>query len=160
MVPRGTEAIMSESESEDKGFKVTDRRKFTPEGEPRPDAEAAEGAEKPEAEERRSVEVPRAAEASGRDRFAKEAGPPPDVSLADLVSMLASNALVQMGEMEDPLSGERTENLQGAQLMISLLAMLKTKTKGNLSADEDKMLEGVLYDLRMRFLAKTNAIKL
>lgn len=146
---------MSESENEEKGFKITDRRKFTPEGDPRPDAESVEEIKKPR------VEEPGPTKTREARRPARDAGHPPiETSFADLVSMLASNALVQMGEVEDPISGERSENLQGVQVMISLLTMLETKTKGNLSSDEEKMLERVLYDLRMRFMAKTKSIKL
>ena len=74
--------------------------------------------------------------------------------------MLLSNALMQLGDMPDPVSGESIENLQGVQVMIAFLTMLQEKTKGNLDKDEAKALDEVLYDLRMRFMTKTNVIKL
>lgn len=74
--------------------------------------------------------------------------------------MLATNALVQLGEVPDPASGEKKENLHGVQDMISFLAMLQNKTEGNLDKDEEEALEQILYDLRMRFMAKASILKL
>ncbi len=77
----------------------------------------------------------------------------------DLINMLVSNALMQLGDMPDPGSGKSVENLEGAQVMIAFLTMLQQKTKGNLDKDEAKVLDDVLYDLRMRFMTKSNVIK-
>ena len=73
--------------------------------------------------------------------------------------MLATNALVQLGEVPDPGSGEKIENLRAAQDMISFLEMLEKKTQGNLDENEEEALEQIVYDLRMRFMAKANILK-
>ncbi|MFQ5789213.1 MAG: DUF1844 domain-containing protein [Acidobacteriota bacterium] len=154
---------MSEAEREAKGFKVTDRRKFTPEGDPRRE----ETQEKPDSvrraergEKARASTTSGAPKESSRPEGAPAAEPPREVAFLDLVSMLANNALVQMGDVPDPVSGQRVEDLKGVRVMIDFLALLQDKTKGNLSENEARALEGVLYDLRMRFMAKANLIKL
>lgn len=150
---------MSEPEDETKGFKVTDRRKFTPEGEPRPSADAAAREEPPpEKEQKREPKAP-AIDAKETSSGEAKVGPPPEVQIPDLIQMLASNALVLLGDAQDPVSGERVENLQGAQVMIAFLTLLQEKTKGNLDKEEEKFLEEMLYNLRMRFLNKANLIK-
>jgi len=172
---------MSESEDETKGFKVTDRRKFTSEGELRNEEEAAAATERsprveqaPEAvSPRPTLEAPAAPpprpvqayqEAQpappARDAQTTTAEVPSELSFLDLVSMLATNALVQLGEVPDPGSGEKIENLRAAQDMISFLEMLQKKTQGNLDENEEEALEQIVYDLRMRFMAKANILKL
>ncbi len=89
-----------------------------------------------------------------------EVGPPPDLGFMDLVNMLAGNALVALGDLPEPVSGKRVEDLNSVQVMIAFLSMLQDKTKGNLEEREEKILGDLLYDLRMRFMAKANLIKL
>jgi hypothetical protein len=166
---------MSESEKDDRGFKVTDRRKFTPEGNPRPVGEevpeeqvpdvqsARQTGDEPEAVQAEPASGgPGAEDASSRPRESADTAPPDvgrEVKFLDLVSMLATNALVQLGEVPDPVSGKRIENLPAVQPLIDLLGMLQEKTKGNLSKDEAEVLEQVLYDLRMHFMAKAKILK-
>ena len=61
---------------------------------------------------------------------------------------------MHFGDYPDPVTGEtKPPNLEGASQMIDILAMLEEKTRGNLTAQERSLLEQVLYDLRMRFVA-------
>lgn len=153
---------MSESEDETKGFKVTDHRKFTAEGELRPGPEAASRPEPLQEEEPKDErDEPRADTTEKEEPDSSEAnvGPPPEVQLADLVHMLVTNALVMLGDAQDPVSGERAENLQGAQVMIAFMTLLQEKTKGNLDKEEEKLLDEMLYNLRMRFIDKANLKK-
>lgn len=69
-----------------------------------------------------------------------------------LVLSLGNAALVGLGEMPEPGVNQTTVNLELAQYNIELLAMLREKTKGNLTSDEGQMLEGLLYDLRVKFV--------
>jgi hypothetical protein len=72
------------------------------------------------------------------------------------VISLTTTAAVHFGDFPDPVSGEKKPpNLQAASQMIEILAMLEAKTRGNLTAQERSLLEQVLYDLRMRFVAAT-----
>jgi hypothetical protein len=69
------------------------------------------------------------------------------------VISLASSAAIHFGDLPDPETGGKMEpNLEGAGQMIEILALLQEKTRGNLTAAEAKVLEGLLYDLRMRYV--------
>lgn len=75
------------------------------------------------------------------------------VSFASFVVSIASSAMVNLGEVPDPVSKQRSVNLAMARQTIDLLGVLEEKTKGNLTPDEKKLLDGVLYDLRMRYVS-------
>lgn len=81
------------------------------------------------------------------------AGQAPKPDFQVLISMLATQAFHALGHIPDPASGERLHQPEAAQFMIDLLAVLEEKTKGNLSAEEHAMLDGVLHDLRMAYVA-------
>ena len=76
------------------------------------------------------------------------------VSFSSFIVSLAQAAMVQLGEIPNPMSGETGVDLTLARHNIDLLGLLETKTKGNLDDEETKLLESVLYDLRMRFVEK------
>lgn len=82
-------------------------------------------------------------------------GPMPKVSFATFIMSLASTALVAMGEVPDPSTGKTAEDLAGAKHIIDTLAMLKDKTARCVDPDEARLMEGLLYDLRMKFVVKT-----
>ena len=82
-------------------------------------------------------------------------GPLPAINFATFIFSLNSSALVQLGMMEDPMTGEKTENLPLAKQTIDILSMLEEKTRGNLDADEAAMLKNILYDLRIHYVKAT-----
>jgi hypothetical protein len=70
-----------------------------------------------------------------------------------LVLSLGSSAIINLGEAPDPTTGQKTAADFGlAQQSIDLLAVLQEKTRGNLTDQERKFLEGMLFDLRMLFV--------
>jgi hypothetical protein len=156
---------MSEPDNESKGFKVTDRRKFNSEGEPRREL-GSDPETPPEPTPRRAPPDERLADAAASTPAARTtadsapAEPSSGAAFLDLVGMLATNAMLQLGDVPDPTSGERVENLQAVQDMITFLDILNQKTKGNLSQKEGEVLEQVLYDLRMRYMAKAKILDL
>jgi hypothetical protein len=76
------------------------------------------------------------------------------ISFSGFVISLMTSAAVHFGDFPDPVTGEtKPLNLAGASQMIEILAMLEQKTRGNLTPQERSLLEHVLYDLRMRFVA-------
>ena len=78
----------------------------------------------------------------------------PGIDFSTFMISLGSSALVHLGDAADPTSGEKARpDLPMAQQSIDLLALLQEKTRGNLTADEARFLETLLYDLRMRYLA-------
>lgn len=77
----------------------------------------------------------------------------PGLSFGSFILSLATTAAVHFGDLADPNTGERSEpDLAAAHQMIELIALLQDKTKGNLSADEAKLVDDLLYELRMRFV--------
>lgn len=95
-----------------------------------------------------------ATEAGGESR-ATPPLPPPSFTL--LVSTFATQALVHFGEVPNPATGKKEADLEQAKFTIDLLEMLETKTRGNLSEDENRYLSDILYDLRMRYVAGAGA---
>src|SRR5947209_18049393 len=71
-----------------------------------------------------------------------------------LVLSLGSSAIVHLGEAPDPTSGQKRDKPEFtmAQQSIDLLGMLQEKTRGNLTAEEARFLENMLFDLRMLYV--------
>ena len=78
----------------------------------------------------------------------------PALDFTALVLSLGSSAIVHLGEAPDPTTGQKRDQpeLTMAQQSIDLLAMLQEKTRGNLTAEEARFLENMLFDLRMLFV--------
>lgn len=72
-----------------------------------------------------------------------------------LISSLAMEAFVALGDMPHPTTRKPSVNLPQARYLIDLLGILEEKTTGNRSVDEDRLLKDALYQLRMRYLSKT-----
>ncbi len=86
----------------------------------------------------------------------KRTGSPlPAINFATFIFSLNSSALVQLGMMDDPLSGKKTKDLAMAKQTIDILSMLEEKTRGNLDKDEAAMLKNILYDLRIHYVKET-----
>ena len=74
-------------------------------------------------------------------------------SFPDFLLWLATLAAVQFGDLPDPATGKAVEpNLAAAGNVVELIAMLQEKTAGNLTPEEAKLLDDLLYELRMRFV--------
>lgn len=78
---------------------------------------------------------------------------PPPASLEMLVTMLASQAVMAMGQMPNPVTGEMETDIDYARHYIDTISMLEEKTQGNLSADEQAMLTQTVHQLRMLFVS-------
>jgi hypothetical protein len=70
---------------------------------------------------------------------------------------LVSSAMLHLGEVPDPDTNERKVNLAMAQQTIDILTMLREKTSGNLTAEEDSLFGRLLYDMRLRFVNCTQS---
>lgn len=75
-----------------------------------------------------------------------------EASFSVLTMSLASSAAMALGLAPNPQSGESAKDKNMARFNIDLLVMLKDKTKGNLSSDEQRFLDSVINDLQMKFL--------
>lgn len=90
--------------------------------------------------------------AAGEDTEASDAGP---VDFATFLVSLSSSAFFYLGEVPHPSTGRVEKNLALARQTIDLLALLQQKTRGNLTDEERQVLEGLLYELRMRYVEET-----
>ena len=71
---------------------------------------------------------------------------------AHLIAMFETLALQQLGKLVNPISGESTPDLRQARITIDMLAMIREKTSGNLSAEERSLLDAVLIELQMNYV--------
>jgi len=83
----------------------------------------------------------------------------PEVTFTAFVMSLNTSALFHLGEISDPMSGEKNQDLVLAKHTIDTLKLLEDKTKGNLNGEEQDLLKHVLYDLKMRYVEKVSAKK-
>ena len=138
-------------EQEEPNFTVTDKRGFREES----DSNTPEPPPKDEAKSTGETS-PLKDEKPGEQ--ASSQGP-----LIDFRSYILSyytQGLVLLGEVPNPYTNKKEEDIEASRHTIDILTMLNEKTKGNLSDEERQLLESVIYELRMKFMAKTNRIKL
>lgn len=137
---------MPEENVESSGFKVVDRRSFTSEGNRVPSQP-----EKEEQKQERASSVPPR----------PQAVPPPEPEPEDedaserfamLVSYLSTTAMFQLGLLPGPGGEYIPPDLANASRTVDLLEVLQEKTRGNLNSQESKLLDDVLYELRMTYL--------
>ena len=126
-----------------KPFKVQDRRRFSASGETRPEHEAV-------------AEAPPAADPGPPPPADESAGEPTPLSFTTFVISLSTQALALLGEIPDPIEGKTRVDLDGARQFIDILGILRDKTSGNLDAREAALLDGALYDLRMKFVDRAS----
>ncbi len=90
---------------------------------------------------------------------AAEPALPEKIGFTDLIRLLATQALMYMGAFPDPQTGKAMVALDIAKMNIDLLGVVEEKTKGNLTDDEQKMLEGTLHELRLQYVEIARAIQ-
>ncbi len=133
-----------EEKREEKGFTVQDRRRFSPEtGEARDTAPETPSSATDEAG--KGQRVADAATQSQQEHL-------PEISFSTFVISLSTQALMQLGEIKNPLSEKLETDIAGAKQMIDILGMLQEKTRGNLATDEQSLIEDILFDLRMKYV--------
>jgi len=139
---------MPEERAQDSEFKVVDRRTFSVDGTRREDAPAQqEAAEKPRP--RATASAPTAAD-TGREPAEYLDGE--GSGFETLVSYLSTTAMFQLGVLPGP-GGERIPpDLPNARRTIDMLDVVQEKTQGNLSEVESRLLEDVLYELRLTYV--------
>ena len=76
----------------------------------------------------------------------------PTLTFVSYISGLVLAASVYLGDQPDPMTGMKAVNLTSAGHAIDVLTMLEEKTRGNLSDDERRLLEGALYELRLKYV--------
>ena len=101
-------------------------------------------------------EKAKAEQQSGED--AQKPGKLPQADFKSLMGVLASQAIMGLGAMNDPKTGRVVIDLDGARFSIDLLGVLEEKTKGNLSDEQSKEITQILAELRSRFVQITQLV--
>jgi hypothetical protein len=137
-----------EEEKKDKGFVVRDRRLFDESGEARREDAA------PEAKSGAETTGPGDAQPAGGAQTAAEEQDDflPEANFMNFILSLSTTAMFHFGDFPDPASGQAKKNLAAAKHTIDTIAMIETKTRGNLDSNEKSMLDAVLFELRMRYV--------
>ena len=135
--------IISMEEKQEKEFTIRDRRTSASQ-----DASETRGetpTKQPGPAEQKPVD-------SAQTQGQKGTGSLPEPDFSALVISLASTAQISMGNMPNPQTNKPEQNLPAAQQMINILGMLKERTKGNLTPEEQALLDNVLFSLRMQYV--------
>jgi len=128
-----------EEEKTEKGFVIKDKRIFDETGETR-----KEELKKDETGTRATTEE-EPPEKAREEYF-------PEVTFSSFVFSLSTTVMYHFGDFPDPVTKKAEKNLAAAKHTIDMLNMLKNKTVGNLDENEKELLEGILYELMMRYV--------
>ncbi len=134
---------------ERKGFTVKDKRSFDEQGNPIAD-EQSESKTAPLGDERVKAENTEAQ--TGNKPTGKQPSSAPEVNFSSFILSLSTSVLYHFGEVPDPITNKKQRNLGLAKQTIDILGILKDKTVGNLTREEESLLTNLLYDLRMRYV--------
>ena len=134
---------------EEKGFVIKDKRSFDEQGNPL--AAEQTGNKTDSAGETKATEENKSPQTSEKES-GKQAGSTPGIDFSSFVLSLSTSVLYHFGEVPDPITNKKQRNLILAKQTIDILGILREKTAGNLSKEEDSLLTNLLYDLRMRYV--------
>lgn len=162
--------IGRDENQEEVSYQVADRRKFNPDGslkegvviEPTPDpaAETTPAAPAAEAEtpniddiDMDAITLDDEEDAAADDLDDGDIpGAKDPASFVNFLSSLATNAAAALGAVPHPATGQRSLDLDSGKYWLDILSMLKEKTAGNLHPKEQRLLDGLLADLRMQYV--------
>jgi hypothetical protein len=132
-------------------LKIKDSRRFNPDGSPRDEGTVASGEPQEDSPQSEAPDS-REGDVSTEPGAAQTDQQIPGDDFSGFLLSLAQSALIDLGSVPHPESGDVALNLSQARHTIDLLGMLKEKTEGNLSEEELKLVEGLLYQLRLIFI--------
>jgi hypothetical protein len=128
-------------EKKDSGFVVKDKRLF------------AEGSEDGDKETITAADEKPAFQDNIQNKSQEKDFDYPPINFTNFILSLSTSALFHFGDFPDPSVGGKTQkNLPAAKQTIDILDMINEKTKGNLNEQENNLLQGVLYELKLRYV--------
>jgi Domain of unknown function (DUF1844) len=136
-----------EAEKKEKSFVIKDKRIFDESGDVRKETETLtqEKSLETKAEKAQQLPVEESQEPPTEEYL-------PEMNFANFVLSLSTTAMYHFGDFPDPVSRKAEKNLIAAKQTIDILGLLQTKTEGNLDKDEKSLLDGLLFELRMRYV--------
>jgi hypothetical protein len=140
-----------EEDKEQRGFRVTDRRRFSEAGESRSDEPGA-GDEPAGPDAARPDPSAAGQPVADQPLHTGPAAPEEAVNFSTFVLGLSTQALLHLGEIPNPMTRALERDLPAAKQVIDILGILREKTRNNLDASEEGLLDSVLYDLRLRYV--------
>lgn len=164
--------IGRDDNAEEVSYKVADRRKFNADGSVREGVVLDEAKPEPARPEPESMPDPAGDfdanvdetafleddAATGEESEEEEIpGAEDPASFVNFLSTLATNAAASLGAVPHPATGKRSLDLETGKYWLDVLGMIKEKTKGNLHPQEDRLLDGLLGDLRMQYVTVVRA---
>ena len=158
--PESGEENMDDENNEHEGIRIVDKRRFTSEGEARPDEEMKEVRSEMRSEvSREAAEEPPRAQQASRSTPQPDEARTPEVDFSSFLMSLATQTFMFLGEVELPGGGAPEVNFEAAKQTIEIIGLLEEKTKGNLTPDEEKLLGDVLASVRMGYVTKSKEHK-
>jgi hypothetical protein len=139
------EREMAEEQS-DKAFTVSDKR-FSARRESPPEPQTANAQSGPSSTAQQARTRPQS--------DARQTASPEGINFASFVVSLGTQAFMHLGDIPNPMNQKREKDLPAAKHLIDLLGMLQAKTKGNLTGEEERLLQQLLFDLRLRYVRET-----
>ena len=136
--------MAADTEEEDKGFKVRDLRRFSSDSEESPDDPQEPS---PQAEQKQ----PSIVQPAGEDQKTSD-DVLPAINFPTFVLSLSTQALMHLGEIPNPLTGKMDKEVEVAKQTIDIISLLQEKTRGNLDQEEEKLLDEILFNLRMKYV--------
>ncbi|HEY8849000.1 MAG TPA: DUF1844 domain-containing protein [Thermoanaerobaculia bacterium] len=165
---------MPNEKAQKEQIKVTDKRIFTPEGEIREEFRQQIKPADPTIARPAEVTEPAHEQKPPKSQPPRDQGPPPGVgerrrtladkaqnpgtAFADFVEPLIAQAYMSLGMLRNPYQAKPTVDAAAARQMIEILAMLKEKTAGNLTPDEEDFLGTHLGELKLAFVQRTKSL--
>ncbi|MFH1035715.1 MAG: DUF1844 domain-containing protein [Pseudomonadota bacterium] len=137
---------------EEQGFTVKDRRMFSEDGAARPEEAPAAA---PEAHAEPQPQAQPEGEAQPQEQQAPRFEHLPPVDFSGLIISLSHAAMTHLGHIPDPASGQAHLEPALARHTIDTIGMLKEKTQGNLTQDEQRLIDGALTELRLAYVQAT-----
>jgi hypothetical protein len=149
---------MVDDDKDQESFAVKDKRRFSEDEQESaagdPDRTTDEAQTEPEAPPSTSES------ADGKDEAPPsaegESAPLPEIDFSTFILSLCSNALLHLGQMENPLTKKVERSLPMAKQTIDIVSMLKDKAKGNMTNEEENLIENLLTDLRLKYVQEVN----
>jgi hypothetical protein len=152
---------------QEQGFKVTDRRSSMatePEQAQDEAAQEAEAQDDASQSDMAQSDASQKAKAQASPESTTQAPPPetdqnipfPEANLVTLIFSLYTHTQICLGLLPDPVTQQPQKDLSQAQYNIDLLTVLKEKTQGNLTSEEEQTLESILYEVRMAYVGAKN----
>jgi len=80
----------------------------------------------------------------------------PEPDFLTFLSGMATQVLINLGLVDNPITKQKEKNLTAAKYTIDLIQILEEKTKGNLTDEEKKYFDTILYDLRMHYIKESS----